>query len=406
VLTVTEATEALQNAMPDFPSDTVALRDVCGRILHEPASAERDQPPFDRVTMDGIAIRHSRFAGGQKTFPLQGRQHAGDPPLELSDESSCIEVMTGAVLPGGTDCVIPVERIEVTGSIATLENAYVPEYRQFIHAQGSDHARGHRLLNVGHRIEPVDVAVIASCGLMSVRVSRQPVIRIISTGNELVPAGQPIANHQIRMSNGPALMALITAHGYGNCEHDHLVDDRAVLHARLEEHLRQSQVLILSGGVSMGKADFVPDVLSELGVKVVFHKISQRPGKPMWFGIGANDQAVFALPGNPVSTLICARQYVLPALSKASGAIPSAALRASLTESLQFTAALTCFQPVRVRSADDGTLLATPVATNTSGDFSALSRTDGYLELPMEQSEFVAGSSRPLRLWTDHRHAT
>jgi molybdopterin molybdotransferase len=222
---------------------------------------------------------------------------------------------------------------------------------------------------------------------------------VISTGDELVAAGQPIADHQIRSSNGPAIAAMLESHGYSGCEQDHLTDNRQQLAERLARHLQEADVLILSGGVSMGKADFVPEVLQQLGVKVTFHKISQRPGKPMWFGIGPDSQAVFALPGNPVSTLVCCRQYVLPALARASGRRASRGEYAVLGEDFTFAAALTCFLPVRLNAGDDGLLLATPVPTNTSGDFAALSGTDGYLELARDVTEFSTGSRWPLHRW-------
>jgi molybdopterin molybdotransferase len=149
----------------------------------------------------------------------------------------------------------------------------------------------------------------------------------------------------------------------------------------------------------MGKADFVPQVLADLGVTTVFHKISQRPGKPMWFGTGRGGQAVFALPGNPVSTLVCCRQYVLPALFEASGRTPRKRQWAVLTEDVTFEADLTFFMPVILHSDIDGTLRARPVPTNTSGDFTALGGTDGYVELAREQSFFPHGSPVPLHRW-------
>ena len=176
----------------------------------------------------------------------------------------------------------------------------------------------------------MDIAVINSCGLTNIKVSKSPAIRVISTGNELVPAGEPVEPHQIRLSNGPALIAMLTKHGYDNTEHDHIVDEPELLRERIATHLGSSDVLVLSGGVSMGKADYIPQVLAELGVEVVFHKISQRPGKPMWFGMGPDGQAVFALPGNPVSTLVCCRQYVIPALRHMQGMAPPAPQFASL----------------------------------------------------------------------------
>ena len=399
MLTTAEATDAIAAAMPAFETTEVALGEATGRVLHQAVIAERDQPPFDRVTMDGIAIQYASFESGNRQFAIESRQHAGEPQHTLTENSGCIEIMTGAVLPGNTDCIVPVERIQVENAVATIVPGYEARFRQSIHPQGSDHQKDHQILQPGHCVEAVDIAVIASCGLDAVKVSEQPVIRVISTGNELVAAGAPIDTHQIRMSNGPALIAMLESHGFSNCEHDHIPDDIDALKQRLAQQLLESNVLVLSGGVSMGKADFVPEVLAQLGVKVVFHKISQRPGKPMWFGIGPENQAVFALPGNPVSTLVCCRQYVLPALAKASGRVLRPAETAVLAESYSFKPALTCFLPIRLGSDREGRLIATPVATNTSGDLAALSGTDGYIELPKDSNEFDAGSTWPLHRW-------
>ena len=158
-------------------------------------------------------------------------------------------------------------------------------------------------------------------------------------------------------------------------------------------------MLILSGGVSMGKADYVPQVLAELGVEVVFHKISQRPGKPMWFGIGKEGQAVFALPGNPVSALVCCRQYVVNALNSAAGLRSSAPEFASLAREYVFKPQLSCFLPVKLVSAVSGQVLAMPVETNTSGDFAALSGTAGYVELALAPTTFPAGTGVQLHRW-------
>jgi len=398
VLTTVEAAHAIKGAVTAFDTETVALDRAVGRVLRQAVHAERDQPPFDRVMMDGIAIRFADFDKGLRRFPIQSRQHAGDPAQSLG-AGQCIEIMTGAVLPGGADCIVPVERIAVNDGAAEVEADYPAEARQFVHSRGSDHAAGTQLLRPGTRIAPADVAIIASAGLPEVEVSRLPAIRVISTGNELVPAGRPVEPQQIRESNGPAVVAMLNQHGYCDCEHDHLVDDVAILERRIATHLEAADVLVLSGGVSMGKADFVPQVLQDLGVKVVFHKVSQRPGRPMWFGIGPRQQAVFALPGNPVSTLICCRHYVIPALASASGAAPGNPLFAALAQDVAFAPRLTCFLPTRLVSNASGTLLALPVHTNTSGDFASLTGTDGYVELALEQTHFPTGTTLPLHRW-------
>lgn len=398
MLTTVEATHAIRQAMPPFDSEVVKLDKAIGRVLRQPVHAERDQPPFDRVMMDGIALRFADFDDGQRRFSIQSRQHAGDTAQTL-EAGHCIEIMTGACLPEGADCIVPVERITVRDGAAEIEDGYTAELRQHIHGQGSDHAKGTQLLRPGTRIAPADIAIIASAGMPEIEVSRLPKIRVISTGNELVPAGEPIEAHQIRESNGPAVVAMLHQKGYVDCQHDHLVDDVAILEDRIARHLEEADVLVLSGGVSMGKADFVPQVLQKLGVNVVFHKISQRPGKPMWFGIGPRQQAVFALPGNPVSTLVCCRHYVLPALAAASSASTGNPEFAALAQDVAFRPKLTCFLPVRLVSNAAGTLLALPVHTNTSGDFASLSGTDGYVELALEDTFFETGTTVPLHRW-------
>jgi molybdopterin molybdotransferase len=396
VLTTAAALEKVLAAMPDFPAERISAGNAPGRVLRQDVVAERDQPPFDRVMMDGIAIAHADFAGELREYPVQAEQLAGAPALTLQP-GRCIEIMTGAVLPAGADCIVPVERIAIRDGVATLEVDYDAKERQFIHARASDHAAGTRLLAPGKRVSPLDMAVIASAGLTDVAVTRTPVVRVLSTGDELVPAGEPIEDHQIRMSNGPATIALLGLHGYDDCAHDHLADEPDILEKRIAAHLDDADVLVLSGGVSMGRADYVPDVLAKLGVEVVFHKVSQRPGKPMWFGTAPGNKVVFALPGNPVSALVCCRQYVIPALGKASGSTEAAPEFAALANEITFKPDLTCFQPVKLVSNAAGQVLAMPITTNTSGDFAALSGTDGYVELAKEQSHFPAGS--PVRLY-------
>ncbi len=398
MLTTAEAQQAILGEFASFDIITVPLDEAVGRALRQNVHAERDQPPFDRVMMDGIAISCADFEAGLSRFPVQSTQSAGDPQQTLQP-GHCIEIMTGAALPKNADCIIPVERISLQSNTAQLEDDYQPELDQFIHPRASDHAKGTELLTPGRCVTPMDIAVIASCGLAEVAVSEDPAITVISTGNELVAAGEPIEAHQIRLSNGPAVMAMLRQHGYNNCQADHIVDDQETLKLRIAAHLEQSKVLILSGGVSMGKSDYVPQVLKELGVRKVFHKVSQRPGKPMWFGIGPNKQAVFALPGNPVSTLVCCRQYVIPALNAASCVTAIRHVFANLATEVVFKPQLTCFMPVRLASAIDGKQLALPVKTNTSGDFASLSGTDGYVELDIETTKFAAGTGVPLHRW-------
>ena len=398
MLTPAEALVRILEAMPAWPAEATELDAATGRALRQSVVAERDQPPFDRVMMDGIAVAHADYAKGQRSFAIQTAQMAGHPASRL-DPGCCIEIMTGATLPDGADCIVPVERIEVADGEARLEEGYAIEEGQFIHPRASDYAAGAELLAPGRRVSPMDVAVIASAGLAEVATTRPPVLRIISTGDELVPAGQPIAAHQVRNSNGPAIVAMLASHGYHDALHDHLIDEPGILEDSIAAHIHAADVIVLSGGVSMGKADYVPGVLARLGVEIVFHKITQRPGKPMWFGLAPGGKPVFALPGNPVSALVCCRHYVVPALDAASGMPAPLPEFASLASDLRFEPELTCFQPVRLISNAAAQVLAMPVRTNTSGDFAALSGSDGYVELAREQSFFPTGTPLQVFRW-------
>ncbi len=398
VLTTSEALEAVLATTPVFASETVPAATATGRVLRQSMIAERDQPPFDRVMMDGIAFAESDYEKGQRNFPIQAIQAAGDEALILNAAHS-IEIMTGASLPKNADCIVPVERLTIAGDAAEIDASYEVTKGRFIHPRGSDYVKGAHLLVPGKKISPLDIAIIASCGETRLEVAADPVIRVISTGNELVAAGQPIEAHQIRSSNGPAILSLLESYGYRRCKHDHVADDVDALRDRLQQHLREASVLVLSGGVSMGKADYVPQVLADLGVQVVFHKISQRPGKPMWFGEGPDGQIVFALPGNPVSALVCCRQYVIPALNKASAETPKPPEFAVLASDISFKPALTCFQPVKLVTSAAGQNLAVPIKTNTSGDFAALSTTNGYIELPRGRTDFPSGTPVLLHRW-------
>ena len=400
MLDAADAKRAILAAMPQLETEPVSLEHALGRVLRQDVVTERDQPPFDRVTMDGIAIRFAEFEQGRRQFRIVGTQHAGDPAGTLENSTACIEVMTGTTMPTGADTVIAVERIEATDGSASIEDGYVPVAGQFIHRRGSDHVEGTKVLAPGCVVSPMDVAIIASCGLDSVSVSRLPEIRVISTGNELVPPDGAIEPHQIRMSNGPALVAMLASQGFTRSSHDHIPDDPDELGRRIGNHLDDADVLILSGGVSMGKADFVPTVLADLGVQVEFHRIAQRPGKPMWFGLGPKGQVVFALPGNPVSTLVCCRQYVLPALFQASGRPERTPQTVVLGAPVEFKPNLTYFLPARLAIDERGRAVAMPNPTNTSGDFMALTGTDGYLELDAATTTFEAGTAVPFHAWS------
>ena len=397
-LTPAEAEIAVRRRVTVLPVETVALRDCAGRILRQDVVAERDSPPFDRVCMDGIALASHAFSSGQRRFQVQATQAAGDVPLQLAAPDAVIEVMTGAVLPTGTDCVIPLEEYDLAGSVLTMKPGATAEAWRNIQRRGSDSHPGQRMLAAGTRLGAAEVAVVASAGLARVQVSRAPRITIVSTGNELIEPGAPIGAHQVRRSNAYAVASAFRLHGFDDIRDEHLRDDEALLRERLAELLSVRDVLVLSGGVSKGKYDFVPAALKALGVEEVFSQIEQRPGRPMWFGTGRQGQLVFGLPGNPVSTLVCLVRYVLPALQAAMGQSPAAAERVVFAEALPGRG-LTYFMPAVLRRGEKGACVAAPRAPKGSGDFLALAETTGFAELPPRPEGYPAGFAADFYRW-------
>jgi molybdopterin molybdotransferase len=399
MLTPAAAEKLICERLICLPIESLPLAQCAGAVLRENVYAERDQPPFDRVSMDGIALSAAAVQRGRRSFEMQATQAAGEPPLTLDSDAHCIEIMTGAVLPEGCDAVVPVEQIEVHAGIARLTAEAKPQSGSNVHRRGSDRAQGALLLSAGIRLHAPEIAVAASAGMARLRVSAQPAVVVISTGNELIEPGAPIAPHQIRRSNAYAVASALREHGFRRVADDHLPDDAAQLRERLDFHLRTHEALVLSGGVSMGRFDLVPKVLAELGVECVFHGIAQRPGKPMWFGIAPNGTAVFALPGNPVSTLVCLTRYVLPALYVAMGCQPAAPERLALAENVNWTPSLTGFLPVTLQADDWGRVWAVPAPPNGSGDFSTLAQTQGFVELPPGPAQFNKGFVTRLHRW-------
>ena len=397
MLTPAEADTVIAAAIAPLSSEQVPLAACAGRILRSPLFAERDAPPFDRVAMDGIAFHAGPAA--RRRFRVAGIQAAGSPALSLASDGDCFEVMTGAVLPVGCDTVVPVEKLRITGGHAELEAACIPEPWRHVHRRGADARAGDRLLEPGMRLGAPELAVAASAGEALLSVSRAPRIAVITTGDELVEPGQPIEGHQVRRSNAYGIAAALTLAGFSPHANLQLPDHEETLATALGAALERHDALVLSGGVSAGRFDHVPRVLTSLGVRERFHGIAQRPGRPMWFGAGDGGAAVFALPGNPVSVLVCLARYVVPALARLVGADSRAIPQVALARPYVFAKALTCFLPVTLGYDRDGRALAEPRPTDGSGDFIALAGTDGFVELPRGPATHPAGLVVPFHRW-------
>jgi len=388
---VQKALEIILNSTEDFGIEEVSFEESLGRVLKENIRADRDMPPFDRVSMDGVAIKSQAFAQGRREFPIEAMQAAGSPKLSLKSDESCVEAMTGAVLPGNTDAVIPYEQVEMKDGIARILSEEIG-VMQNVHRKGLDRKKNDLLISVGRIISPAEIGIMATVGAHRIKVGGLPKTAVISTGDELVPVeGTPLP-HQIRMSNVHSLKALLKP--YGICpDLFHLTDDPADLKSKISNLLNEYEVLMFSGAVSKGKFDFLPQILDELKVKKVFHRVQQRPGKPFWFG-KRDRVTVFAFPGNPVSTSVSCVKFFFPWLRKGLGITPVEEKYAVLDQDFEFKPKLTYFLQVKLLNKK-GTLYAIPEEGNGSGDLANLTLSDAFLELPAERNHFSKGEIFP-----------
>jgi molybdopterin molybdotransferase len=396
VLTVEQAFDQIMQHPASWGDINISLSKALGCVLSEALCADRDFPPFDRVSMDGIAIRFEAFEKGRRQFRIQGTQAAGVPAMRLEGPDDCLEIMTGAIMPQGADAVVRYEDLEINDGVATVQTEDVKS-GQNVHLKGTDRQEGEVIVPTGVRLGPAELGIAATVGKASLRVRNQPRIALIATGDELTPIETKPLPHQIRMSNIYALQGLFQAWSIP-ADLLHIRDEREEVERGLEEALGRYDVLVLSGGVSAGKFDHVPGVLEQLGIPCIFHKVQQRPGKPLWFG-AAGGKTVFALPGNPVSSFMCTVRYIQPWLRASLGLPPLSPLVAALTEDFNFKPSLTFFLQVKVNTSAEGQLLATPEAGKGSGDLANLVLADGFLELPLGQSFFPKGSVFPLWLY-------
>lgn len=389
MITVKQAEQIIHACQRQYGTMSLPLLQANGHVLAEKIQADRALPPFNRVAMDGIAIRFEDYDRGQRSFPIAAVVAAGEPSPEALRADTCFEIMTGAALPPSADTVIPYEHLEIKAGIAKITHDTVKK-GQNIHVQGSDHLQGSVLIRAGKLIGPIEISVAASAGKTHLQVYKAPRIAIFSSGNELVEIHETPLPYQIRRSNNYAINATLQQYGL-EAAMLHLPDNLELVTQALQEATNNFDVLILSGGISMGKFDYIPQALESIGVEKQLHKVQQRPGKPFWFGTYGTQGVVFALPGNPVSTYLCLIRYVLPWLENALGRPPKPPTFAVLNSDFHFEAPLHYFMQVRLWQDENATLHAAPVLNKGSGDYASLLEADGFMELPAEQTAFKAG---------------
>jgi molybdopterin molybdotransferase len=388
MVTVSEVDEHINGSLLDLGEEEIALNDAVGRILKQKVVADRDFPPFDRAMMDGIAIQFDQWQDGRRDFKIEGLAAAGTPKGSLGSGDGCLEIMTGAVMPANADTVVNYELTTIADGVASIDNEAAIKIGQHIHEQGADRKEGEILVDDDRVISPAEIAILATVGVSKVTVAKAAKVAVIATGDELVDVDEMPKPHQIRKSNVHSMVTALQQYKF-KAEAFHFTDDKESLRVGLKQILEFFDVVVLSGGVSKGKLDYVPEILAELGVEKQFHFVKQRPGKPFWFG-RYKTGVVFALPGNPVSTFVGLNRYVLPFLYRSAG-VEAKEVKAMLTEDFTFKPDLTYYLQVQLNYRDDGRLLATPAPGQGSGDLANLLEADAFIELPSGKNDFKAG---------------
>lgn len=372
------------------PTESVSLADALGRTLAEPLVSRDAIPPFDNSAMDGFAVRTEDFADGTAELDLIGEIPAGQVPSGAVRLGTCVRIMTGAPVPDGADAVAPVEWTEEYGGRVAFKHA--PEPGQYVRRAGEEIQPGYILATSGAVVTPFVIGMAATLGYGQLAVRVPPMVAVVTTGNELVDAGTDLAPGQIRDANGPALAAQVVAAGGRPVGPFRARDDEGDARRVLGDAL-EADIVVVSGGVSMGDRDIVRAVLDDLGVAWDFWKVRQRPGKPLAFG-ARRATLVFGLPGNPVSSAVCFEQYVRPVLGAMLGRPTDRRLvPALLTESIRKAAGLHHFVRGVFDYAPDGRLRAQPTGEQGSGMYSSMTRADGFIHLPEEVDHPEAGTA-------------
>ena len=389
-----EATKTVLDVTKPFGTEETSLDSSMGRVLSKDIIADRDYPPFNRAAMDGIAI-HSDDLKKHTSFDIKESVFAGAYAQEVLTSGECYKIMTGAPVPPSADTIIRIEDITIEEGKASLITDKIKK-QQNIAFQGEDAKRGSVLLPKGHQIAACDITTMASAGYAYLSVAKKPNITIITTGDEIKDITEEITNFQIRDSNSHALKAFLKNYGIENVRHYNVKDEQTTLAKAIEEGL-SSDILILTGGVSMGEADFIPNLLVNSGVEKKFHKVAIKPGKPIWFGT-SKDKVVFGLPGNPLSCQVNFLLFIEPYLRACFGMQQKTPFHLPISNSKSKKNKLNVLYPARYKQQEDG-LGIEAIAFNGSGDIRATKESNGLILHTEEKETLVEGTLVPFYPW-------
>jgi molybdopterin molybdotransferase len=370
------------------PLEEIPLAEALGRVLAEEIRADRDYPPFNRSTRDGFAVRSGDLASPPRTLEVIGEIKAGDSFTGEIAAGQCAQIMTGAAVPRGADAVVMIEHTRTDGPRVTFDRA--AGHGQNIVPRGSEGRAGDVLLRPGARLGYAELALAAQVGRHRLRAHRKPRVAILSTGDEVVAVDAQPGPFQIRNSNSVSLAAQVALAGGEAVTLGNARDEAGELRAKIERGLHED-VLVLSGGVSMGKYDLVETVLRDFGAEFFFDAVALRPGRPAVFGL-CRGKPVFGLPGNPVSTMVTFELFVVPAIDLlgGTGARPLSFFKARLAAPVKQKAALAHFLPARV-DWTSGEPEVKELPWQGSGDIVALRQANAFLLVPPDKLEWAAG---------------
>ena len=390
-----EAYRIVLDAALPLPARRVPLLEALGKPLAEPVRADRNYPPFRRAMMDGYAVS---LASAGRTIDVIGRRPAGrTTSSDIVTAQGCVEIATGAACPPGTDAVVRKEHVRCDGHRVILPAVIEPG--RHIAEPGTECSKGEGFLKAGDIATPLAIAALASAGRRDVAVVPTPRMAVIVTGEELVGDGQDLRDGQIRDANGPMLTALAAAFGLAPPECRRVGDDRIAIQAALEAS-SDCDLVVLSGGASVGTLDFVPRVLADWDAEILFHKVRQKPGKPLLLARrGAS--LVFGLPGNPLACHFCFCRYVQAAAAKMCGRGPAITGEGRLAAPLQPDRGRTFFVPARFdrEPSTPGAWQIHPLRGVSSADIFHSHQANAYVEVPRGAEELPAGTTLAVSLF-------
>lgn len=395
MLTIKEAQAIIGKQAKQFGVETVSIQAAQGRILAEDIMADRNYPPFNRAAMDGYAIRAEDFSENDlREFLVIEEIYAGAVSTKTLTKGSCYKIMTGSSTPLEADTIIRVEdsiqkENKVTFLVSTIKKG------QNIAKCGEDRKEGTLVLKKNTTLDALQIAALAVLGKNNVGVHKLPVVSIISTGNEVIPIDQPVLPHQIRNSNQYTLESFLKNYSIKVAATRLVPDNKEELSNAVADFIH-SDILILSGGVSMGDADYVPEILTASGVEKVFHKVAIKPGKPLWFG-KSKTGVVFALPGNPMSVQVAFKVFVEPFLRACFGLPPAMVLELPMAADRIKKVSFDEYFPCTIDNDGGSSLM--PVPINGSGDVTSLLYSHGLALQESDQKELKKGDLVDFLFW-------